>query len=939
MANPSSALGERAHFLKAWGLNWAKITQELGFPNREATQLAAREWALQTGAEWPPREAGVLQRNEANRQSRVAAALQLTSPVGAAPRPTPKADGLGNKGKQVYSARAGGASWTEAARVAGSTSASTAIGTARGFAQTNGLPWPPLGRATSEAVIRPSSPALVAATAAKVAELRHAEASASSKVWATKGAEGYRLRESGLSWQKIGKRLGYTSSQPAWSGARRFAQYTQSPWPPVVALDADAGQPESVGQGATLRPDSSPTIGQNASPTKGELAYLARAAFATWDQAAVASGTTSADNARTVAKAYAFSQRLPWPPPVAPVPPKPTPVRVRQAENAKRGYELRASGMGWFDIARELQVNSWDTTLRLVRRYADRTGLPWPVPVVREAAAVATQGRGSTAEAQILLLTSDMRGPVAAPYRGIGDVRSQLTGPAVQPGIGTLQAVLDAKQAENQAIGQGGMSAHQRPVPPDLATAAAVPATPIVPPPPETDVQPTVSSNTDKVRTVVKTSPAPTPAVTPSATAKVRMVVNADHAAVDIDDASQTPQWSAFYACAALALVDGDGWIGPEVVASLGPWRHKKPASIGKEVARHLANAAILEHRGKTQRWRINLPLNEIQFMPDVAAVQRWIGEPSATPTEGVRPSSRLSVGTISDVVRAALSPADPPKPLDTAFQPATAYAALLAAKWAYRDRDHESLAAASQQWVEARDPIGRAVGARIASMEVLIAPESQPEQALLSLRRLAARLESSADVGSLAVVMHAMGILSLRAGLFEASVAHLDRALCFAGVANDYTTMYQICWQRALAAEALARSTPSPALPPEILDLVSVCFELDDRYQIDPTSIRSECAAARWAVELGQFDRASAFLDRAARRWSAEITILDEAQFYRTRAALAHHSGGEPGLVRSDLERAAERYDLLGNEADAAAMRAMAAQTKSTRKQGKRAP
>ncbi len=87
----------------------------------------------------------------------------------------------------------------------------------------------------------------------------------------------------------------------------------------------------------------------------------------TWRQVARACGYAEADNGRSIRRAVRrYRQRL---------------ANGDTLPKARAAYQLRQRGEGWTAVARRVGYSSGRSARVMARRYAERAGLAWPVPV------------------------------------------------------------------------------------------------------------------------------------------------------------------------------------------------------------------------------------------------------------------------------------------------------------------------------------------------------------------------------------------------------------------------------------------------------------------------------------------------------------------------------------------------------------------------------
>ena len=104
-----------------------------------------------------------------------------------------------------------------------------------------------------------------------------------------------------------------------------------------------------------------------ANSSRARLADWLRRRGLTWRQVARACGYSEADNGHSARKAVRlYRQHL---------------ANGNTIPKARKVYQLRQRGEPWADIARKVGYASARSARVMARRYAERAGLPWPVPV------------------------------------------------------------------------------------------------------------------------------------------------------------------------------------------------------------------------------------------------------------------------------------------------------------------------------------------------------------------------------------------------------------------------------------------------------------------------------------------------------------------------------------------------------------------------------
>jgi len=138
----------------------------------------------------------------------------------------------------------------------------------------------------------------------------------------------------------------------------------------------------------------------------------------------------------------------------------------------------------------------------------------------------------------------------------------------------------------------------------------------------------------------------------------VKIDVNAVRVIIDgTPPCTLTGQWVTFYALLATRIRTHGAreYVTKGELHEFGRWQHKTPASVGKEVARHLrklnttGHQQIVEHDGKTKRGRLSVEPDQLSVVPHRDALQPWLDGRRA-------PASIPALGSLSTLVEATLA-------------------------------------------------------------------------------------------------------------------------------------------------------------------------------------------------------------------------------------------------------------------------------------------
>ncbi|MFT3775392.1 MAG: hypothetical protein QM820_59355 [Minicystis sp.] len=401
--------------------------------------------------------------------------------------------------------------------------------------------------------------------------------------------------------------------------------------------------------------------------------------------------------------------------------------------------------------------------------------------------------------------------------------------------------------------------------------------------------------------------------------------IRADPPSVRVEHLTFHEQWVDFYAL--LALSGGCG-ITCEALSRVGAWRHKKPGSVGKEVARHLqllqreGLAQIIESRAKTRQWSLALPRQAVELWPDEGTVAAWLGMRTAALDRGgnwyheldalLRALILVQRGDACNA-RTALEAAAP-----TSSDPGLlALRALVEGRAAYLldDEDDEVLFQLADEWASRADAAGRAVGARLQSFVAMKHRFSDPAATREALTKLISDLEHRGDIGSLAVLLNVLGLLERRAGEERAAIAHLSRAAPLLAISGDYHLLQAVLYNLSQSRRALLAREGRPADEATLRTLES-CLFVCANARVGDDSALAETTAAEWSLERGDLEAARRYLGLAKRLVMSTEASYDLAYFHEVEArVLAHEEGGDPG---PSLRIARRIYEEIGDLASA---------------------
>jgi hypothetical protein len=402
------------------------------------------------------------------------------------------------------------------------------------------------------------------------------------------------------------------------------------------------------------------------------------------------------------------------------------------------------------------------------------------------------------------------------------------------------------------------------------------------------------------------------------------LVVDVETGRVIVGSTELHNQWVDFYAALAVSLLDAASeqqFVGVDEISRIGPWQHKKPDSVGKEIARHLAKpvvAGLLEHRGKTKAWRLSLPAAHVRLLPDKDSVRAWVDSRSLRPASDhgwIEDLQRLVTGTIAlqegraeEVLRDLEAPLS-----DGAEPPVRAWAALLRGRAAFQYDDTDVLERLHDDWFKRADGAGRTVGAKLRAIIAFRDRFHDASDALQTLSRLAAELEMRGDTAALGSVLNVMGVLLRRAGDPNAAMMHHLRAVALLGISGDYPSLEGTLFNLAnCRREVLGQE----GLPPDdtVFSLLEVGRAIYKRFTVGQDSAQSEVAGAQWALEAKDPEKARHYLREAEIIVDKSDNDFDQACFHYARARIEQAFPDGTSDPIKDLRIAERKFEALGD-------------------------
>lgn len=396
---------------------------------------------------------------------------------------------------------------------------------------------------------------------------------------------------------------------------------------------------------------------------------------------------------------------------------------------------------------------------------------------------------------------------------------------------------------------------------------------------------------------------------------------------VRIGDTALLGKWVELYALLAITRVargNEHALVTAQELSTVGSWRNNQLRSVGKQVCRHLdwlsqrGLRSAVKSRETTKAWQLGVRAKDVRFVPDRAAVKRWIdarrsvalrdGEWEETLRAVVEASVALQEGDAERVLDRLR-----PRPQKTVEPALRAWRALLRGRAAYQHDQRKLLDSLRSVWEKRADAPARTVAARLHALVALRERFGDPAAELSSLDRLATHLEGRGDAGGLGSVLNVMGLLARRAGdASRAAALHLRAAALF-GIVGDYPSLqaalYNLanCRRENLLAQSL--------LPDDtVFGVLDLCRLICRRFAVGDDSAQAEICGARWAFEAGQIDRARSYLADAAVILRRAEATFDQGCFLLLRAQIeiaaptgASHPARDAGAAERHFEQAGD--------------------------------
>jgi tetratricopeptide (TPR) repeat protein len=389
------------------------------------------------------------------------------------------------------------------------------------------------------------------------------------------------------------------------------------------------------------------------------------------------------------------------------------------------------------------------------------------------------------------------------------------------------------------------------------------------------------------------------------------------------------------FLCALIASPHDD-YIYSDAIGQLPGWARMLPESIGKQVARMIAEharlgIALIDYHQKTNGWRLvsavrsSLPNAEIEAArivisglgwssnrrfaaQDTSALSQWFrhmatamvamtsGEADrglVAVKQGMQKGQGDALHGIANIIATRLG-----QRLPTAHAPVAS--------------EHDGLRSPFELAIEAR---------RSASYAIRAHSDKWPEY-LAALKYQYAACARTGDFTTQVVLLNAMAVLSRRLRKLENALDHIKEAAPLAILSGDFFMIQAVSFNMANVLSDLHKADPDACARADYVDLLRLDIDIRESFGLGRDSAQAELRLALLYYETGALVDAQAMLDAANR-------IIDISNVAQDRA-LALQVQGKLLIAQNNLEQglatltaALIAFDATGNQSGANEVRA----------------
>lgn len=406
---------------------------------------------------------------------------------------------------------------------------------------------------------------------------------------------------------------------------------------------------------------------------------------------------------------------------------------------------------------------------------------------------------------------------------------------------------------------------------------------------------------------------------------------------VRIDDAELTEQFAELYALLVEASSTAERWLVADDLKTFGRWQYKRPGSVGKEVRRHVVAMKRLKldsgiespPRASTRQWRLVRPEAVVvvpeNALPSWIAARRQVVMPEGISVPQVRRLMQASLAFRRGHMEQALDWLGSTEPAGRRSV-WDAWQTLLEARARVRvtnksDGNWDEIRSALDGWKASNSALGNAMAARLSAV-LAYGHRSDDVESGPDLNALAALLEHSGDLASLATVINVRGLLLQRSvdrrepnALTQLRSARRDfeRAAGLFGFIGDAWSLQAALFNSALALRhelALQGQVANDAF----FEVLGLSLDVCDAFHVGDDSIQAEALGARAAWDAGRRDLAETYFERAVARGSHLDSDFEQgvlAWLMGRRAELQGDIGGARRYLASARAQFVKAGDL----------------------------
>ena len=334
-------------------------------------------------------------------------------------------------------------------------------------------------------------------------------------------------------------------------------------------------------------------------------------------------------------------------------------------------------------------------------------------------------------------------------------------------------------------------------------------------------------------------------------------------------------QWAVFYLALALrARSDPHSFMEAHEIRLLGPWFHKKPESIGKEIARHIQSLSgwgmseVLDHDGRTRRWRLGLQCKDVSLRPSEERCQTWLEQQRWDLLDGLEEVPRFKAAWLVDMTHALIQ-----------MEEGKIQSGLRRIRAAKRETGDSILLGAISELVELRlrsrigeypesgkclkqctGRLGKALLLRARLAQALAPDFSSLGAAIESHRKLVLQLESLPDVNGLGNAYNALGVLFRRNRQLDLAEKCLRYAVALLVASFDLPTLQAALFN---LGHTLSESAESEEDLRDALSVIRLDREICWSLGLGRDSAQAEAVAGEVCLKLGDIQEAEEWLQR----------------------------------------------------------------------------